>query len=217
MSQASSITPALLISAMLWLCMLTGPNWAEEAGTTVPAPCETQATVPESVATVRSGCSVTACYGNPRDALHAFTDCLKNSDGQLLYNLFPTSVREKFDQYYENNRSRVSPLITNTVEFISWLLAKARSEIPSSGYAYGFSALILVVTNEPFDQLGGSLRRKGSNATFTIGGGEELIFSQEDGGWTLEYDYANELLDELKDVSHLPRNTTVSEENENKS
>jgi hypothetical protein len=217
MPHVFKIKPALLISAILWLCMLAGPNLAEEADTTVPAPCETQSTIPDSVATMQSACSVTACYGNPRDALHAFTECLKNGDGQLLYNLFPACVREKFDEYYETNRSRVSPLITNTVEFITWLLAKARSEIPSSGYAYGFSALILVVTNEPFDQLGGSLRRKGSNATFTIGGGEELIFSHEDSGWTLQYDYANELFDELKDVSHLPRNTTASEEDGNKS
>jgi hypothetical protein len=211
------ITPALLICGVLLLCLLPGFIWAEEAGTAVPAPCETQTTVPESIPNSQPACSVTACYGNPRDALHAFTDCLKNGDGQLLYNLFPACVREKFDQYYENNRSRLSPLITNTVDFISWLLAKARSEIPTSGYAYGFSALILVVTNEPFDQLGGSLRRNGLNATFTIGGGEELIFAQGDGGWTLEYDYANELFDELEDVSQLPRNTSVSEENENKS
>lgn len=188
--------------------------WAEEAGTSapVPAPCETQAAQP-----AQPVICVTACYGNPRDALHAFTDCMKKSDGQLLYNVFPACTHDKIDQFYTLNRKRVSPQITNSVEFLSWLLAKARSEIPSNGYAYGFSALILVVTNEPFDQLGGSLHRKGLNATFTIGGGEELIFSQVDGNWTLEYDYANELFDELKDVSHLPINTTVSEDNENKS
>ncbi len=108
-------------------------------------------------------------------------------------------------------------MITNRWNSCPGCWLKARSEIPNNGYAYGFSALILVVTNEPFDQLGGSLRRKGLNATFTIGGGEELIFSQQDKGWTLETDYANELFDELKDVSHLPRNNTVSEDNEGNS
>jgi len=210
---------AIKIALAMALCGIILPTivWAEETVTAVPAPCEMQATVPETAQPVQPASCVTACYGNPRDALHAFTDCMKKADGQLLYNLLPTVTREKFDQFYAVNRSRVSPLITNPVEFLSWLLAKARSEIPNDGYAYGFSALILVVTNEPFDQLGGSLRRKGTNATFTIGGGEELIFSQQDSGWTLETEYANELFDELKDVSHLPINTTVSEDNEGKS
>jgi hypothetical protein len=213
-----------IIALVLAVCGIHTPTtvWADVAGTSAPvaAPCETQATVPDTTQPaepVQPVCNTTACYGNPRDALHAFTDCMKTADGQLLYNVFPACTRDKIDQFYTLNRKRVSPQITNSVEFLSWLLAKARSEIPNNGYAYGFSALILVVTNEPFDQLGGSLRRKGTDATFTIGGGEELVFSQMDGKWTLEYDYANQLFDELKDVSHLPINTTVSEDNEGKS
>ncbi len=101
-----------IIALVLALCGIISPVsvWGEEASAVVPAPCETQATVSEPAQPPQPVTCVTACYGNPRDALHAFTDCMKKADGQLLYNLFPDCVREKFDQFYETNRSRESRL-----------------------------------------------------------------------------------------------------------